>query len=65
MAKNDRILTKKFRGVPNGAIFPKEFEPGEACPQELQHAAEEQGCFDGKAPARKPKANNANSEPGE
>ena len=54
MAKSGNTLTKAFRGVPNGEIYPKVFEPGEACPEELQRAAQEQGCFEAadKAPSK-------------
>jgi hypothetical protein len=34
-------FTKVFRGVPDGGIYPVEYQPGDACPPELVHAAME------------------------
>jgi hypothetical protein len=34
-------FTKVFRGVPDGGIYPVEYQPGDACPPELAHAAME------------------------
>lgn len=32
-------LTKPFRGVPNGEIYPVEYEAGDECPAELEAGA--------------------------
>ncbi len=32
-------LTKPFRGVPNGEIYPVEYKPGHECPPELEAGA--------------------------
>ena len=32
-------LTKPFRGVPNGEIYPIEYEAGDECPPELEAGA--------------------------
>lgn len=34
-------FTKVFRGVPDGGIYPVEYQPGDTCPPELAHAASE------------------------
>jgi hypothetical protein len=34
-------FTKVFRGVPDGDIYPVEYQPGDICPPELVHAASE------------------------
>ena len=34
-------FTKVFRGVPDGGIYPIEYQPGDTCPSELVHAASE------------------------
>jgi hypothetical protein len=34
-------FTKVFRGVPDGGIYPVEYQPGDTCPPELVHAAME------------------------
>lgn len=50
-------LIKPFRGVPNGEIYPKQYEAGDECPQELEAGAAEIGALEGseekKAPAAK------------
>lgn len=38
-------LIKAFRGVPNGALYPVEYEKGDECPPELEEAARELGCL--------------------
>lgn len=32
-------FNKPFRGVPKGAIYPVEYQPGDECPPELEAAA--------------------------
>lgn len=49
---------KPFKGVPDGAIYPVDYEPGDECPPELLDAAKELGAVagdgdDSKAPAVK------------
>lgn len=50
-------LIKPFRGVPNGEIYPKQYEAGDECPQELEAGAAELGALEDseekKAPAAK------------
>lgn len=36
---------KPFRGVPDGEIYPKEYEVGEECPPELEAGAAEVGAI--------------------
>ena len=38
-------LSKPFRGVPDGEIYPREFAPGDECPPELEAAAREVGAL--------------------
>ena len=38
---------KPFRGVPDGEIYPKQFEAGEECPSELEAGARELGALEG------------------
>lgn len=38
-------LTKAFRGVPSGKIYPVQYEVGDECPPELEAAATEQGAL--------------------
>lgn len=47
-------FTQPFRGVPNGAIYPVEYAPGDECPSELEAAARELDALD-ELPQRKPK----------
>jgi hypothetical protein len=47
-------LTKSFRGVPDGEIYPKLFEAGEECPPELEAAAIALGAADEPARADDP-----------
>lgn len=47
-----------FKGVPDGEIYPVEFQPGDECPPELLDAAKELGAVAGdgdepKSPAAK------------
>lgn len=42
-------LTKPFRGVPDGQIYPVQYQPGDECPPELEAAATAFGAMD--APA--------------
>lgn len=39
-------FTKPFQGVPNGEIYPVNYQPGDECPPELESAAAELGAFD-------------------
>jgi hypothetical protein len=32
-------FSKPFRGVPNGEIYPVDYEPGQECPPELEASA--------------------------
>lgn len=42
-------LTKPFRGVPNGEIYPVEYKAGDECPPELEAGARASGALaDGK-----------------
>lgn len=43
-------LTKPFRGVPAGEIYPVQYEPGDECPPELQAAAKALGALDSESP---------------
>lgn len=38
-------FTRVFRGVPDGEIYPVEYQPGDVCPPELAHAATEAGVL--------------------
>jgi len=40
-------LTKPFQGVPNGEIYPVNYQPGDECPPELESAATDLGAFGG------------------
>ena len=42
-------FAKTFKGVPNGEIYPVEYQPGDDCPPELEHAARELEALEGKA----------------
>ena len=44
-------LTKTFKGVPNGAIYPVAYKPDDECPPELEAAALELGVLEAAAPA--------------
>jgi len=55
-------LVKPFLGVPDGEIYPVQYQPGDECPPELEAAATELGAFsdaesaiDGE-PAKPPRA---------
>ena len=55
-------LVKPFLGVPDGEIYPIQYQPGDECPPELEAAATELGAFgdaesttDGE-PAKSPRA---------
>jgi len=39
-------LVKPFLGVPDGEIYPVQYQPGDECPPELEAAAAELGAFD-------------------
>lgn len=39
-------LIKLFRGVPNGAIYPVEYQTGDECPEELEAGARELGALE-------------------
>jgi hypothetical protein len=41
-------LTKAFRCVPPGEIYPVEIAAGEECPEDYEDSAREQGCLGGK-----------------
>lgn len=47
-------LTKAFQGVPDGEIYPKQFEAGEECPPELEAAALALGALEAKKAKAKP-----------
>lgn len=55
-------LVKPFLGVPDGEIYPVQYQPGDECPPELEAAATELGAFGGVAsetegePAKSPRA---------
>jgi hypothetical protein len=38
-------LVKPFLGVPDGEIYPVQYQPGDECPPELEAAATELGAF--------------------
>jgi len=38
-------LVKPFLGVPDGEIYPVQYQPGEECSPELEAAATELGAF--------------------
>lgn len=42
-------LTKAFRGVPKGAIYPVEFAAGQECPPELEAGARDLGALEASA----------------
>jgi len=49
-------LIKAFRGVPDGEIYPHEFQAGDECPAELEAGAIASGALeDVPAPAAAPK----------
>lgn len=39
-------FTKPFQGVPNGEIYPVNYQPGDECPPELESAATDLGAFE-------------------
>jgi len=41
-------FTKSFLGVPDGEIYPVQYEEGDEIPEELLEAAKEAGAADGK-----------------
>lgn len=52
-------VSKQFRGVPDGEIYPVTYEPGDEVPPELEAAARALGCAGGDdqpVPAAKKKA---------
>lgn len=40
-----KIFAKAFRGVPDGAIYPVDYAPGDECPDELIAGAEAEGAL--------------------
>lgn len=44
--ESDMQFSKPFLGVPDGEIYPVQYQPGEECPPELEAAATELGAFD-------------------
>ncbi|TQK10244.1 hypothetical protein [Herbaspirillum sp. SJZ107] len=44
-------LAKHFQGVPDGKIYPVQYQPGDECPPELEAAAAELGALNADAPA--------------
>ncbi len=38
-------LTKAFRGVPDGEIYPIQYQPGDECPPELEAGARASGAL--------------------
>jgi hypothetical protein len=40
-----------FLGVPDGEIYPVQYQAGDECPPELEAAASELGAFDESGPA--------------
>ena len=38
-------LVQPFLGVPDGKIYPVQYQPGDECPPELEAAATELGAF--------------------
>lgn len=48
-------LKKAMRGVPNGAIYPVDYDKGDDCPDELVDAARELGCLDARGGGSKQK----------
>jgi len=39
-------LTKAFLGVPNGQVYPVQYQAGDECPPELLDAAAEMGAIE-------------------
>lgn len=39
-------FARSFRGVPDGEIYPVDYEPGEECPPELERSAAALKAFD-------------------
>jgi hypothetical protein len=39
-------FSKSFSGVPAGEIYPVDYQPGDACPPELEAAATELGALE-------------------
>lgn len=44
-------LAQPFLGVPDGEIYPIQYQPGDECPPELESAATALGAFDDAGPA--------------
>jgi hypothetical protein len=44
-------LKKPFLGVPDGEIYPVQYQPGEECPAELEASATALGAFEDEDPA--------------
>lgn len=47
-------FAKPFKGVPDGEIYPVDYQPGDECPPELQAAAESLDVLEGEKRARQP-----------
>lgn len=47
-------LTKSFKGVPEGEIYPRAFEAGDDCPIELEAGAIACGALDAATPTGAP-----------
>lgn len=43
---------KTFHGVPDGAIYPVEYQPGDECPKELEASAQALGALETPKPAK-------------
>lgn len=43
-------FAKQFFGVPDGKIYPVQYQPGDDCPPELEAAAIEVGAFEADSP---------------
>lgn len=48
-------FVKTFKGVPDGEIYPVEYHPGDECPPELEHAAQECGVLEHAKADKQPK----------
>ena len=45
-------FAKPFSGVPDGAIYPVQYEPGQDCPPELEPSAQAMGVLEQDKPAK-------------
>lgn len=46
-------LTRAFKGCRKGEVHPTQFQPGDECPKELEHAAEELDILESEAEFQK------------